>query len=79
MTRLTVIGAIYITAVSLLPTFFLVAWNVPFTFGGTSLLIVVVVVMDFMAQIQSHLMSNQYAHLLKKANLKSSANSTSFG
>lgn len=79
MTRLTVIGAIYITAVSLLPTLFLVTWHVPFYFGGTSLLIVVVVVMDFMAQIQSHLMSNQYAHLLRKANLKAgSANMSTF-
>ncbi|RMF18401.1 MAG: preprotein translocase subunit SecY [Gammaproteobacteria bacterium] len=70
LTRLTVFGAIYITAVSLLPQFLVVAWDVPFYFGGTSLLIVVVVVMDFMAQVQSHLMSHQYESLMKKANLK---------
>ena len=58
--RLTLFGAAYITAVSLMPQFLVVAWNVPFYFGGTSLLIVVVVVMDFMAQVQSHLMSHQY-------------------
>ncbi|MCB1875474.1 MAG: preprotein translocase subunit SecY [Chromatiales bacterium] len=71
MTRLTMAGAIYITAVCLLPEFLIVYWNVPFYFGGTSLLIIVVVVMDFMAQIQAHLMSHQYDSLLKKANLKS--------
>jgi len=70
MTRLTAAGAIYITAVCLLPEFLIVGWNVPFYFGGTSLLIVVVVVMDFMAQIQAHLMSHQYEGLMKKANLK---------
>jgi len=70
MTRLTAVGAIYITAVCLLPEFLIVGWNVPFYFGGTSLLIVVVVVMDFMAQIQAHLMSHQYEGLMKKANLK---------
>lgn len=69
MTRLTVIGAIYITSVCLLPEFLIVKWNVPFYFGGTSLLIIVVVVMDFMAQIQSHLFSHQYESLMKKANL----------
>lgn len=70
MTRLTVVGAIYITAVCLLPEFLIVYWNVPFYFGGTSLLIIVVVVMDFMAQLQAHLMSHQYEGLMKKSNLK---------
>ncbi|EGV51619.1 preprotein translocase subunit SecY [Candidatus Endoriftia persephone str. Guaymas] len=70
MSRLTFAGAIYITAVCLLPEFLIVGWNVPFYFGGTSLLIIVVVVMDFMAQIQAHLMSHQYEGLMKKANLK---------
>jgi preprotein translocase subunit SecY len=68
MTRLTVIGAVYITAVALLPEFLILGWNVPFYFGGTSLLIIVVVVMDFMAQVQAHLMSHQYESLMKKAN-----------
>jgi len=67
--RLTLFGALYITAVSLMPQFLVIAWNVPFYFGGTSLLIVVVVVMDFMSQVQSHLMSNQYSSLMKKSNL----------
>jgi preprotein translocase subunit SecY len=71
MTRLTFWGAIYITLVCLLPEFLIVGWNVPFYFGGTSLLIIVVVVMDFMAQVQAHLMSHQYEGLMKKANLKS--------
>ena len=71
MTRLTLSGAIYITLVCLLPEFLILAWNVPFYFGGTSLLIVVVVVMDFMAQVQAHIMSFQYESLLKKANLRS--------
>lgn len=70
MTRLTVAGALYLTAVALLPEFMILRWNVPFYFGGTSLLIVVVVVMDFMAQVQAHMMSHQYEGLLKKANLK---------
>ena len=70
MSRLTLIGAIYITAVCLLPEFMIVYWNVPFYFGGTSLLIIVVVVMDFISQIQAHLMSHQYEGLMKKANLK---------
>lgn len=70
MTRLTVAGAIYITAVCLLPEFMIVQWRVPFYFGGTSLLIIVVVVMDFMSQVQSHLMSFQYESVLKKANLR---------
>ncbi len=71
LTRLTVWGAIYVTSVCLLPEFLILGWNVPFYFGGTSLLIIVVVVMDFMAQLQAHLMSHQYEGLLKKANLKS--------
>jgi len=70
MTRLTVAGAAYITAVCLLPEFMIVNWNVPFYFGGTSLLIIVVVIMDFMSQVQAHMMSHQYEGLLKKANLK---------
>ena len=68
--RLTFVGAIYITAVCLLPEFLILYWQVPFYFGGTSLLIIVVVVMDFMAQMQSHLMSHQYEGMLKKANMK---------
>ena len=70
LTRLTVAGAAYVTAVCLVPELFITTWNVPFFFGGTSLLITVVVVMDFMAQLQAHLMSHQYEGLLKKANLK---------
>jgi preprotein translocase subunit SecY len=70
MTRLTIIGAIYITGVSLLPEFLVYFMNVPFYFGGTSLLIIVVVVMDFIAQVQAHLMSHQYEGLLKKSKLK---------
>ncbi|WP_257253601.1 MULTISPECIES: preprotein translocase subunit SecY [unclassified Endozoicomonas] len=70
LTRLTMFGAIYMTAVCLLPQFLVVSANVPFYLGGTSLLIVVVVVMDTMAQVQSHLMSHQYESLLKKSNLK---------
>lgn len=70
MTRLTAVGALYITAVCLLPEFLIVGYHVPFYFGGTSLLIVVVVIMDFMAQVQAHLMSHQYEGLMKKANLK---------
>ena len=70
MTRLTLVGSIYITLVCLLPEFLILAWNVPFYFGGTSLLIIVVVVMDFMAQVQAHVMSYQYESLLKKANLR---------
>ncbi|CAI8836513.1 MULTISPECIES: preprotein translocase subunit SecY [Methylococcus] len=69
MTRLTLIGGIYITAVCLLPEFLIVYWNVPFYFGGTSLLIIVVVVMDFMAQIQTYVISQQYEGLLKKTNI----------
>ncbi|OGT29412.1 MAG: preprotein translocase subunit SecY [Gammaproteobacteria bacterium RBG_16_51_14] len=71
LTKLTLAGAIYITFVCLLPEFLILKFNVPFYFGGTSLLIIVVVVMDFMSQIQAHLMSHQYEGLLKKANLKS--------
>jgi preprotein translocase subunit SecY len=71
LTKLTLSGAIYITFVCLLPEFLILQYNVPFYFGGTSLLIIVVVVMDFMAQVQAHLMSHQYDGLLKKANLKS--------
>jgi len=70
LTRLTMMGALYITAVCLLPEFLILYWHVPFYFGGTSLLIIVVVVMDFMAQVQAHLMSHQYESLLKKANFK---------
>ncbi len=70
MTRLTLVGSLYITAVCLLPEFLIVNWNVPFYFGGTSLLIIVIVVMDVMAHIQAHLTSHQYDSLLKKANIK---------
>ncbi|MFZ9723395.1 MAG: preprotein translocase subunit SecY [Burkholderiaceae bacterium] len=68
--RLTLVGAIYITLVCLLPEFLVMKWNVPFYFGGTSLLIIVVVTMDFMSQVQSYVMSQQYESLLKKANFK---------
>ncbi|WP_416307114.1 preprotein translocase subunit SecY [Neptunicella sp. SCSIO 80796] len=71
MTRLTLAGALYITFICLVPEFMMIAWNVQFYFGGTSLLIIVVVIMDFMAQVQTHLMSHQYDSVLKKANLKS--------
>lgn len=70
MTRLTLIGAIYITAVALMPEFLVLFMKVPFYFGGTSLLIIVVVVMDFMAQVQAHIMSHQYEGLMKKAGLR---------
>jgi preprotein translocase subunit SecY len=70
MTRLTGVGALYLVLVCLVPTFMQNAWHVPFYFGGTSLLIVVVVVMDFTAQVQAHLVSHQYEGLLKKANLR---------
>lgn len=70
MTRLTLVGAGYITAVCLLPEFLILYWNVPFYFGGTSLLIIVIVVMDFMSQLQAHLVSHQYEPLMKKANLQ---------
>jgi preprotein translocase subunit SecY len=69
VSRLTMVGAAYITFVCLVPEFLIVKWNVPFYFGGTSLLIIVVVIMDFISQIQSHLMSRQYESLLKKTNL----------
>jgi preprotein translocase subunit SecY len=72
MTKLTAVGALYITAVCLLPEFLILWMSVPFYFGGTSLLIIVVVVMDFMAQVQSHMVSHQYESLMKKANLKGS-------
>ena len=68
--RLTLAGAIYITFVCLLPEFLILKYNVPFYFGGTSLLIIVVVTMDFMAQVQNYMMSQQYESLLKKANFK---------
>jgi preprotein translocase subunit SecY len=70
MMRLTLTGAIYVTLVCLLPEFLILKWNVPFYFGGTSLLIIVVVTMDFMAQVQAYMMSHQYESLLKKANFK---------
>ena len=71
LSRLTLAGAIYITLVCLLPEFLILKYNVPFYFGGTSLLIIVVVTMDFMAQVQNFMMSQQYESLLKKANFKS--------
>lgn len=70
MTRLTLVGAMYITGVCLLPEFLILYWNVPFYFGGTSLLIIVVVVMDFMSQVQTYVISHQYEGLLKKSNMK---------
>jgi preprotein translocase subunit SecY len=72
LARLTLVGAIYITLVCLLPEFLVLKYNVPFYFGGTSLLIIVVVTMDFWAQVQSYVMSQQYESLLKKANFKAS-------
>lgn len=68
--RLTLAGAVYVTLVCLLPEFLILKWNVPFYFGGTSLLIIVVVTMDFMSQVQAYVMSHQYESLLKKANFK---------
>ncbi len=68
--RLTLAGALYVTLVCLLPEFLILKWNVPFYFGGTSLLIIVVVTMDFMAQVQAYIMTHQYESLLKKANFK---------
>lgn len=76
LTRLTMFGSLYIAAVCLLPQFLVVFWNVPFYLGGTSLLIVVVVVMDFMSQVQSHMMSHQYDSVMKKANLKNYGSGT---
>jgi len=70
LTRLTFWGGIYITLICLLPEFMILYWQVPFYFGGTSLLIIVVVTMDFMSQLQAHMMSHQYEGMLKKANLK---------
>ncbi|HEU4604147.1 MAG TPA: preprotein translocase subunit SecY [Steroidobacteraceae bacterium] len=70
LTRLTVWGALYVTIVCLLPEFLIARFSVPFYFGGTSLLIMVVVVMDFQAQVAAHLMSHQYEGLMKKANLR---------
>ncbi|MFY7697651.1 MAG: preprotein translocase subunit SecY [Legionella sp.] len=70
MTRLTLIGSLYLVLVCLLPQILMYTWHVPFYFGGTSLLIIVVVIMDFVAQIQAHLMTQQYDSLMKKANLK---------
>ncbi len=70
LTRLTFWGAMYITAVCLLPEFLILYWNVPFYFGGTSLLIIVIVLMDFMSQVQSHLVSHQYDSLVRKAHFK---------
>jgi preprotein translocase subunit SecY len=72
LSRLTLVGAVYITLVCLLPEFLVLKYNVPFYFGGTSLLIIVVVTMDFWAQVQSYVMSQQYESLLKKANFKAS-------
>jgi preprotein translocase subunit SecY len=68
--RLTLAGALYITSVCLLPEFLVLSYNVPFYFGGTSLLIIVVVTMDFMSQVQAYIMTHQYEALLKKANFK---------
>jgi len=70
LTRITVVGAIYVTLVCLLPEALISMYGVPFYFGGTSLLIIVVVTMDTMTQIQSHLMSSQYESLMKQAKLK---------
>ncbi len=70
MTRLTFVGAIYLTLVALLPEFLIVAWHVPFYFGGTALLIVVVVLMDFMAQVQAHLMTHKYESIMNKSQMK---------
>ena len=70
MTRLTLAGALYITAICLVPQLLMTFWHVQFYFGGTSLLIIVVVIMDFMAQVQTHMMSHQYGDVLRKANLK---------
>jgi preprotein translocase subunit SecY len=73
VTRLTLVGACYITIVCLIPELMIVKWNVPFYFGGTSLLIIVVVTMDFMQQVQAYAMSHQYESLLKKTNFKGGA------
>ena len=71
LTRLTMVGSLYLVSVCLLPDILRVVWAVPFYFGGTSVLIVVVVIMDFIAQVQAHLISHKYDNLMKKANLKS--------
>jgi preprotein translocase subunit SecY len=70
LTRLTLAGAVYVTSVCLVPEFLILRWNVPFYFGGTSLLIIVVVTMDFMAQVQAYVMTHQYESLLRKASFK---------
>jgi preprotein translocase subunit SecY len=70
LTRLTLAGALYVTSVCLLPEFLILKWGVPFYFGGTSLLIIVVVTMDFMSQVQAYIMTHQYESLLRKANFK---------
>jgi preprotein translocase subunit SecY len=70
MTRLTLVGSAYVVAICLIPEFLILRWNVPFYFGGTSLLIIVVVTMDFMAQVQAYIMSHQYESLLKKASFR---------
>jgi preprotein translocase subunit SecY len=70
ITRLTLFGSLYMTLVCLLPQFLVIQFNITFQLGGTALLIVVVVVMDFMAQVQTHLMSHQYESLMKKSNLQ---------
>ena len=67
---MTVFGSVYVTLVCLLPEFMIVAFNITFQLGGTALLIVVVVAMDFMSQVQSHLMSSQYAKLMEQSNLQ---------
>ncbi len=74
MTKLTLVGAIYLAIVALVPQFLLMAWNIPlaYYFGGTSILIIVVVVMDFMSQVQAHLMSHQYESIMKKSKMKGS-------
>ena len=70
LTRLTMVGSLYLVSVCLLPDILRVIWAVPFYFGGTSVLIVVVVIMDFIAQVQAHLISHKYDNMMKKANLK---------
>ncbi|NCW15274.1 MAG: preprotein translocase subunit SecY, partial [Rhodobacteraceae bacterium] len=73
LTRLTAIGALYLSAVCILPEILISKYSIPFYFGGTSLLIIVVVTMDFMQQVQAYAMSHQYESLLKKSNLKGGA------
>lgn len=79
MTRLTLVGSIYLVAVALVPEIMTLFWNVPFYFGGTSLLIIVVVLMDFMAQVQSHLMSQRYESLMRKGQVKGFGSGGLFG